>query len=68
MRTTSFLCSAALLVMVFSMPSIGQQNSGHLRTKVNPGRAGVFIDGKYVGPAANFGVGRTYAVPLGSMK
>jgi len=32
---------------------------------VNPGRAGVFIDGKYVGPAGNFGVGRKYAVAAG---
>ena len=29
------------------------------------GRAGVFIDGKYVGPAANFKVGRKYAVAPG---
>jgi hypothetical protein len=32
---------------------------------VDPGRAGVFIDGKYVGPAGNFGVGRRYAVTAG---
>ncbi len=39
--------------------------TGKLKTKVNPGRAGVFVDGKYIGPAANFGVSRTYAVPAG---
>jgi hypothetical protein len=43
----------------------GQDNTGFLKTKVNPGRAGVFVDGKYVGPAANFGVGRKYAVSPG---
>jgi hypothetical protein len=31
-------------------------DTGRLKTEVNPGRAGVFIDGKYVGPAANFKV------------
>ena len=38
---------------------------GYLKAKVNPGRAGVFVDGKYLGPAANFKVARTYSVPAG---
>jgi hypothetical protein len=38
---------------------------GRLKTEVDPGRAGVFIDGKYVGPAANFKVGQTYEVAAG---
>ncbi len=36
-----------------------------MKTKVDPGRAGVFIDGKYVGPAGNFGMGRKYVVAAG---
>jgi PEGA domain len=56
----------ALLVAVSSLPVAGQQNTGYLKTKVNPGRAGVFIDGKYVGPAANFRVAQKYAVAAGS--
>lgn len=39
--------------------------TGTLKTKVNPGRAGVFVDGKYVGPAANFGMARTYTLTAG---
>jgi hypothetical protein len=46
-------------------PLAAQQGSGYLKAKVNTGRAGVFVDGKYVGPAANFGFSRTYAVPPG---
>ena len=38
---------------------------GTLKTKVSPGRAGVFVDGKYLGPAANFGRSRTYSIPAG---
>jgi hypothetical protein len=38
---------------------------GSLCVKANTGRAGVFVDGKYMGPAANFRVARTYAVPAG---
>ncbi|MCC6862018.1 MAG: PEGA domain-containing protein [Bryobacterales bacterium] len=54
-----FLLCAAVLIT----PALAQ--TGYLKTKVNPGRAGVFIDGKYVGPAANFRIGRKYAVAPG---
>ncbi|MEQ1949586.1 MAG: PEGA domain-containing protein [Bryobacteraceae bacterium] len=49
--SASFLCAAA--------------DTGRLKTEVNPGRAGVFIDGKYIGPAANFKMARTYEVAAG---
>jgi hypothetical protein len=65
MRITSFLRNAALLIAVTCIPVVAQQNTGYLKTNVNPGRAGVFIDGKYVGPAGNFGVGRKYTVAAG---
>jgi hypothetical protein len=55
----------ALLVAVAATPVVAQQGAGYLKTKVNPGRAGVFIDGKYVGPAGNFGIGRKYTVAAG---
>ena len=42
------------------------QQDGSLSVKTSTGRAGVFVDGKYLGPAGNFGVARTYAVPAGS--
>ncbi len=40
-------------------------DNGFLKTEIDPGRAGVFIDGKYVGPAANFKIARTYEVGPG---
>ena len=40
-------------------------DNGKLKLEVNPGRAGVFVDGKYVGPAANFKIGQTYQVAAG---
>jgi hypothetical protein len=42
-----------------------QAGTTFLKTNVNPGRAGVFVDGKYVGPAGNFRIGRKYALPPG---
>ena len=65
MRINALARNAALLVAVCSIPVVGQQNAGYLKTKVDPGRAGVFIDGKYVGPAGNFGVGRKYTLVAG---
>jgi len=43
-----------------------QAGTAYLKTNVNPGRAGVFVDGKYLGPAANFRVGRKYELPAGT--
>lgn len=51
LAAAAFCCSAA--------------DTGSLKLKVDPGRAGVFVDGKYVGPAANFKIGKTYAVAPG---
>ena len=65
MRIASLVHVAALLIAVAGIPVLAQQNSGYLKTKVDPGRAGVFIDGKYVGPAGNFGIGRKYTVAAG---
>ena len=41
------------------------QGNGYIKTHIDPGRAGVFVDGKYVGPAANFKVARKYSVAAG---
>ena len=42
-----------------------QGDTAYLKTNVNPGRAGVFVDGKYIGPAGNFRIGQKYALPAG---
>ncbi len=55
---------AVCALIAFSVV-VWAQNTGQLKTKVHPGRAGVFIDGKYIGPAANFAVSRTYPVAAG---
>lgn len=60
--TASKLLSVAMLL---SVASFAADTMGKLKTEVNPGRAGVFIDGKYVGPAANFKVGQTYELSPG---
>lgn len=55
-----------LLVSALGLTSLCQaQQNGSLCVKANTGRAGVFVDGKYLGPAANFRVARTYPVAAG---
>jgi hypothetical protein len=59
--------SLFLTAGLMTAASLCAQN-GFMKVKVDPGRAGVFVDGKYVGPAANFGVGRKYALTAGEHK
>ena len=55
-----------LIIATALVASVGfAADTGTLKTKVNPGRAGVFVDGKYVGPAANFGRARSYQLAAG---
>ena len=54
-----------VVLVLFSMAGTLSAQEAYLKTNVNPGRAGVFVDGKYLGPAANFRVGRKYALPAG---
>jgi hypothetical protein len=63
MKLSSLLLVAGALV-VCGLPLAGQ-STGTLKAKVDPGRAGVFLDGKYLGPAANFRHARSYKVAAG---
>lgn len=55
----------ALLSLVPAFAQNGEPRAGTLKTKVDPGRAGVFIDGKYVGSAANFKRARSFNLNAG---
>jgi hypothetical protein len=54
-----------LVVIALASLTCMAADTGRLKTEIDPGRAGVFIDGKYVGPAANFKIGRTYELAPG---
>jgi hypothetical protein len=58
--------AGSALLFGCALSATAQQSGGYLKAKVNPGRAGVFIDGKYVGSAANFRIARKYAVSAGA--
>jgi hypothetical protein len=54
-----------VLAFALLLPALASAQQGYVKAKINPGRAGVFVDGKYMGPAANFRVARKYAVSPG---
>jgi hypothetical protein len=58
------LLLGALLIVGGAVASFGQ-STGYVRARAIPGRAGVFVDGKYMGPVANFNHSRKYKVPAG---
>lgn len=58
----SLAITTALLLA--ALPLAAQQ-TGTLKVNASPSKAGVFVDGKYLGPAANFGIARTYTVAAG---
>lgn len=62
------LLTALLYIPAAATLMAQSSGSAYLKTKVDPGRAGVFVDGKYVGPARNFGVARKYTLPPGEHK
>ncbi|MEQ1887197.1 MAG: PEGA domain-containing protein [Bryobacteraceae bacterium] len=53
------------LVLISASLICAAADTGRLKTEVEPGRAGVFVDGKYIGPAANFKMARTYEIAAG---
>ncbi|MBI4907662.1 MAG: PEGA domain-containing protein [Acidobacteria bacterium] len=48
-----------------SMIASAADKAGAIKARVNPGRSGVWVDGKYVGPASRFSVPEKYNVEPG---
>jgi hypothetical protein len=61
----AILLACALIMLGGFAASAKESSTGYLKVIASPTHAGVFIDGKYVGPAANFGFARKYPVPVG---
>jgi hypothetical protein len=62
---TIHVASLVLLMASLGFAQNGEPLMGKLKVKAKPGTAGVFIDGKYVGPASNHKSARTYKVAVG---
>ena len=61
----SALGTCLVLMLGVVAVSAEEANPGYLKVKSNPGSAGVFVDGNYLGPAKAYGVSRKYAISPG---
>ena len=53
------------LTFTFTLGLAAAEDTGYIKARGKPGRAGIFVDGKYVGPAVRFSVPEKYAVAPG---
>lgn len=59
------LAVAGMLLMGLVLPAVAQDSPAKIRVQADPSVAGLFIDGKYVGPAENFHISIPYEVAPG---
>jgi PEGA domain len=52
-------------LLILQNAGMAQKDVGYLKVDANPGRTGIFVDDKYLGPAANFRVDRKYTLAPG---
>ena len=57
------IAAAALTVS-----SLAAEETGHIKARGKPSNAGVFINGKYIGPAYRFTVPEKYEAPVGEVE
>lgn len=62
-RTIVFVAATSLATTAF-----GAKDHGYIKARGKPGDAGVFINGKYAGPAVRFTVPEKYDAPLGEVE
>ena len=62
------LCTNILFVALLAATAVPAQETGRIKAVGKPGNAGVWVDGKYVGPASRFTVAEKYDVPAGDVE
>jgi hypothetical protein len=60
--------SVVVLAVAASFSAFGADEVGKIKAVGRPGDAGVFINGKYVGPASRFTVPELYEAPAGEVE
>ena len=65
-RFFTYCSMFTLFALLAGAPLAAQQNMGRLRVDATPTRAGIFVNGEYVGPARNHGKVRRYDLAPGT--
>jgi len=67
-QTSVETLSIVVLALAAAFTAFGAGETGKIKCVGKPGDAGVFIDGKYVGPASRFTVPESYEAPAGTVE
>lgn len=59
---------AVIVVGMLAASAAMAQETGYIKARGKPGNAGVFVNGKYIGPASRFTVPEKYSVPAGDIE
>ena len=59
-------CVQFLLIVTLPVLTLTAADQGFIKARGKPGDAGIFVDGKYIGPASRFTVPEKYSVDAGS--
>ncbi len=59
-------CIQQLLMVILPVATLVAADQGFVKARGKPGDAGIFVDGKYIGPASRFTVPEKYSVEAGS--
>ncbi len=60
------LCIRSLLLMALPLAQLFAADQGFIKARGRPGDAGIFVDGKYIGPASRFTVPEKYPIESGA--
>lgn len=65
-KLMSLLVACEILLVLVAVPLLAKdKETGYLKTIIDPRRAGIFVDGKYLGPSADFKIASKFALSPG---
>lgn len=62
------LCTKLIFTLLLAVAVVPAQDTGRIKAVGKPGNAGVWVNGKYIGPAARFTVAEKYDVAAGDVE
>jgi hypothetical protein len=68
MKEMNKFSNIGVTLCLLAVPALLAQESGRIKAVGKPGNAGVWIDGKYVGPASRFTVAEKYEASAGEVE
>jgi hypothetical protein len=68
LRSSTIRAALVAAASLLATAAFAAKDTGYVKAHGNPGDAGVFINGKYVGPATRFTVAEKYPAPVGEVE